>query len=444
MESQLSGNSENIRPRNGEPPIGGAVEALASPAAVGGSGAMPSNTAPHSCNPVERILRWGVDSLYLSFQGTLNEETEKKLIRRKEQAQSPDPMEKSLAQWPFGRHAFEVKDKGAGVFAFVLEDACFRISLSKHTATKLPMATVKLSSRYLSTVTPREGMEAARTILDSMGQLDAEPGVSRVDLFVDFVSYEDMESWTRSAWVTRASMLNQYAEHQKFSGWSIGNGGPIMMRLYDKNLQIEKVGAQYVRSLWAEGGWKEGEPVWRLEFEYKRDLLTRLGLKGYELVMAQLNGLWSYATCDWLRLSIPNVDDETRSRWPVHPLWSALSSVDFGTEEMPRLKRVVTTQKPSEDATLRRALSALTTFMLLRGVSDRQQALDEMGEGLNNLLEADAFFQGVSSSQIIREKIALKAREYFIQNGPDGIDDPIEAEERADSTRAYRKASRGG
>jgi hypothetical protein len=352
-------------------------------------------------------------------------------------------MEKAGAQWLVGRHAFEVKDKGAGVFAFVLEDACFRISLSKRTATKLPMATVKLSSRYLSTVTPREGMEATLSILASMGQLDAEPGVSRIDLFVDFVSYEDMESWTRDAWVTRAETTHQYAEHRKFSGWSIGNGGPIMMRLYDKNLQIEKVGAQYVRSLWAEGGWQDGEPVWRLEFEYKRDLLTRLGLKGYEMVMAQLNGLWSYGMCDWLRLTVPSVGDATSSRWPVHPLWAALSSIDFGTEEMPRLKRIVTKQTPTEDATLRRALSALTTFMVLRGVSDRRQALVEMGEGLSNLLETDAFFQGVSSVQIIQEKVALKAREYFIQSGPGGIDDPIEAEERADSARDYRKASRG-
>ena len=33
-----------------------------------------------------------------------------------------------------------------------------------------------------------------------------------------------------------------------------------------------------------------------------------------------LNGLWSYATTDWLRLTIPTPEDEPRSRWPVHPL----------------------------------------------------------------------------------------------------------------------------
>ena len=62
-------------------------------------GAMPSNTAPHSCKPVEKILRWGVDSLYLSFTGELHEEVEDKLNRLKLKAQSPDPSEKAQAQW---------------------------------------------------------------------------------------------------------------------------------------------------------------------------------------------------------------------------------------------------------------------------------------------------------------------------------------------------------
>ncbi|MBL8523126.1 MAG: replication initiation factor [Betaproteobacteria bacterium] len=440
MNDPRIGNTDDSAPIHHKPPTGGASGAVAPSPSRGGSGATPSNTAPHSCRPVERILRWGVDSLYLSFPGKLHEETEAKLIRLKEKAQSPDPREKAQAQWVVGEHAFEVKDKGAGVFAFVLEDACFRISFSKRTANRLPMATVKLSSRYLSTVTPVQGMQKAISILTTMGQLDAAAGVSRIDLFVDFVSYEDMESWTRDAWVTRAERLHQYAEHTKFSGWSIGAGGPIMMRLYDKNLQIEKVGAQYLRTLWDAGGWKDGQPVWRLEFEYKRELLARMGLNSFETVMAQLNGLWSYAMTDWLRLCIPSLDDATRSRWPVHPLWAALSSVDFGSAEMSRLRRVVTTQKPSEESVIRRAIACLITFMVLRGFTEYLAAFREMSDAIDSTLEADAFYQGIAAQKLVEERIALKAREYFIPNGvgevvPDDGDDPA---------TAYRKASQGG
>ena len=438
---QQDGNGSGNSSSNDKPPLDGIAEAPAPRAAEGGLGAMPSNTAPHSCRPIEKILRWGVDSLYLSFTGTLHKEVEEKLTRLKLKAQSANPMEKAEAQWIEGDHAFEVKDKGAGLFPFVMEDACFRFSFSRATSTKLPMALVKLSSRYLSSVTPREGMLAAQSILNTMGLIDAEPGVSRIDLFVDFVSFQDMESWTRDAWVTRAGSIHQYAEDSRFTGWTVGNGGPIMMRLYDKNLQIEKVGAQYLRSLWDQAHWKDGEPVWRLEFEFKRELITRCGLVGFHAVMDQLNGLWAYAVTDWLRLCIPNPEDATRSRWPVHPLWAALSSVDFGTPEMPRLKRVVTTHKPTEESVLRRALACVITFMVLRGVTELLQGCREMEQGIDNLLESDAFYQGVSAKQLIAERIALKQREYFISNGisetsdDDGNDDPA---------TAYRKASQGG
>ena len=39
----------------------------------GGTGAPPSNTAPDNCNPSFQPLRWGIDSLYLSYPGELTE-----------------------------------------------------------------------------------------------------------------------------------------------------------------------------------------------------------------------------------------------------------------------------------------------------------------------------------------------------------------------------------
>ncbi len=60
---------------------------------------------------------------------------------------------------------------------------------------------------------------------------------------------------------------------------------------------------------------------WRLEFEIKREVLTQKGLAKLSEVMYHLNGLWDYATTEWLRLTLPNADDKTRSRWPIHPLW---------------------------------------------------------------------------------------------------------------------------
>lgn len=58
-------------------------------------------------------------------------------------------------------------------------------------------------------------------------------------------------------------------------------------------------------------------------------MLTQKGLSKLTDVLANMNGLWSYATTEWLKLTIPNPEDKTRSRWAIHPLWSALSSLDW-------------------------------------------------------------------------------------------------------------------
>ena len=49
----------------------------------------------------------------------------------------------------------------------------------------------------------------------------------------------------------------------------------------------------------------------------------------------ELQNLGGYATTEWLRLTIPSPDDKTRSRWPIHPLWGYLSSIDWETSGGP-------------------------------------------------------------------------------------------------------------
>src|SRR5690606_1413668 len=75
----------------------------------GTKGAPPSNTAPDNCNPEYfQPLRWGIDSLYLSYPGQLLESTEDKLKELKLLAQCRDDLA-ALAQYPIQEHCFEVK-----------------------------------------------------------------------------------------------------------------------------------------------------------------------------------------------------------------------------------------------------------------------------------------------------------------------------------------------
>lgn len=256
----------------------------------GKEGAPPSNTAPDNSNPsFFQPFRWGVDSLYLSYPGQLSQSVDADLRELKAIAQARDDLA-AKAQFTLGDHIFEVKDKSSGLFPFTIEDDAFQIRFSAHHAKSMPMAYVKVSSRYLSHKTPAEAEAHLRGLLAPLGDMDA-PKVSRIDLFVDFASSVDMESWTRSAWVTKASSVSQYAQDQSFTGWLVGAGSALMARLYNKQIEIKKSGKQYLEPLWRESGWDSVEPVWRLEFQFKREVLDQLSLSSLPSVLGNLNGL---------------------------------------------------------------------------------------------------------------------------------------------------------
>ncbi len=411
----------------------------------GGEGekdAPPSNTASDKCNSGGFVpLRWGVDSLYLSFPGTLADSADKKLSELKRIAQSLQPHEQVKAQYALGDHLFEVKDKGAGMFPYVLQDNCFRISLSRPAAKSLPLAYVQISSHFLNAVKPHMAERILRELLDQLGDVDPITNVSRIDLYVDFISDVDMESWDRDAWVTRAHTINSYSVKGRFSGWAIGLGGIMAARLYDKTLELESSGKDYLKELWAKAGWQEGQKVWRLEFEFKREALTQKGIPSLREVLDHLGGLWAYATDEWLRLTLPSEEDGTRSRWPIHPLWQSLSSVDWGGDSGPLLRRFIMSRVPDDRYILGRSLGLLFSYMAKTGLKDFQVGGDLLLRRLRDYGEHLMEREGIPFSHYVKEQVAIRARKYNIVFSPD--EEPEDNIEQEANARLYRKLSDG-
>lgn len=403
--------------------------------------AAPSNTASNNCN-CEEIgfvpLRWGVDSLYLSYPGMLADSVTRKLETLKKIAQSEHESEQAKAQYVVEDHVFEVKDKGSGIFPFILRDNAFRISLSRPKSGSLPMAYVQVSSPMLSAFSPQRAEAQLSDVLLKMG--DVEPArTSRIDLYVDFMCDVDMESWSRQAWVTRAHNIQSYSCLGQFSGWSVGMGGVIAARLYDKTLEIQTSGKDYLKELWLQAGWDGVRPVWRLEFEFKRELLTQKDLSGLHQTLRHLGGLWAYATDEWLRLTLPNEEDATRSRWPVHPLWGCLASIDWGGDGGPLLSRFTSVSAPSEKQVLSRLLSSMTTLMALNGHLSLDAAWDSLRLRLDNHLHTLCMWEGIHPDQYVEEKVRIKARRFnSILNQAD------EAPDLEEEARQYLRQSRGG
>ena len=356
----------------------------------------------------------------------------------------------------------ELNAKGSSVFPFVIEDGAFRISLSR-VSKFTPMAYVKMSSRYLSSTTPKAAEEELRSILDKLGTLTASAHVSRIDLCADFVSHENMESWGRGAWVTRGKNIAAYAVDEKFTGWSIGLGGNIACRLYNKLLEIITSGRTDLLPLWEATGRKPEEPVWRVEFQLMRELLAQHGLVELDRVLANLNGLWSYATTQWLRLTLPNPDDQTRSRWPLHPLWGYLSSVDWETNGGPLARSFKATRLPEDDRIFALGASSIASFMAKHAITDYGDGLDRYQYHLYGYLMYKGEFLELSAEDYLLQKIRLRAKEFnTIQNYSEEDWSRMDREwkrlekekKRLEEERArletdkaandYRKASRGG
>lgn len=386
-------------------------------AAGGAAGAPPSNTAPANSNqgvaPQTRILAAGIDSLYLSYPGTLNAGFQKLLDRLKQQAQSPDPDIRGLSQIELGGQLFEVSDKGARRFAYVLADPAFRIELARGEARALPMAHVQVSSAALATYGVEMAVEMLTHALAEAGELAGQPQVSRADIFVDAVTDHDLSELQDRQWVTRAHDIARYSDQGQRSGYLIGRGGDLSLRLYDKTLEMLRSGKVHARHKWLARGWNGETPVWRTEVQVRRTVLRQLGVVTVSDVVRDAGAVWLYALDEWCRLCVPDATDKTRSRWPMHPFWLALIQASgFDTSGGAAKRLLQRSRAPSDARIVDQVVGGVTTYMAREREWDFARAL----EGIINLTtlvhaQREAIL-GIDGPRQVSRKVAEKVRRY--------------------------------
>lgn len=129
------------------------------------------------------------------------------------------------------------------------------------------------------------------------------------------------------------------------------HGSPLSCSIYNKSRELLKSGKTWLIPLWCARGYDQQTDVWRIEFRWKREALHNLkqegvfhGIESLADLRAYLPYLWTYSAGHvqggvdglpdgWLRYTSPT-DDNTPSRWPVHPAWSVVQSA-FTTETEP-------------------------------------------------------------------------------------------------------------
>ena len=73
-------------------------------------------------------------------------------------------------------------------------DNCFRIQVKGAAAKLLPLAYVQISSEYLAAAGVEEAELGLRFCIESLGAVEGEAMVARVDLFVDFITSFDFDA----------------------------------------------------------------------------------------------------------------------------------------------------------------------------------------------------------------------------------------------------------
>lgn len=378
-------------------------------------GAPPSNTAPSNRINTEtgtRVLRTDIDSLYLSYGGELKPEVEGLLEALKRQAQREDPLDRAEAIYRACDHRFEVKDKGKGRYPFVLQDGVFHLQLSRRQASALPMVYAQISSEVLTRTGAKYTEIALNNLVSVIGNKPPQATVSRVDLCADFITDIDLEVIPRNAWINRATKRSSYEDRGRFSGLTFGMGGSLSARLYDKTLEILRSGKTYLYDFWRETGWDGKSSVWRLEFQYSRQILHEFGITSVADLLDRRAALWHYATTGWLRFVIPSVTDNTKDRWPNHPLWDVLSDAAWGIERGEPLTRSRKSRLPSEKSLFVNGIGAITSYMACEGISDFDEGLRRYANAARAYHLRESRRTGKTLPTYAREKAQCKARRF--------------------------------
>ncbi len=169
---------------------------------------------------------------------------------------------------------------------------------------------------------------------------------------------------------------------------------------------------EYLKDLWRAQGWNGTDQVWRLEFQFRRAVLKELGVCYTKDLVANCGGLWRYACEDWLRLVQLSGSDQTRSRWPTHPLWELLTQASWSAGPAEPLSRISAARVPSDDRLFVNGLAGITSYMAREGIDSLEEAVAafvEAAERFHRDRDPDASAQ---LARYVGTKVIEKTRRF--------------------------------
>lgn len=138
--------------------------------------------------------------------------------------------------------------------------------------------------------------------------------LSRVDFSFDY--YLPLIDFDEDGFVSLSAKDTQYRKDGRIQTFQFGEGD-IVLRMYNKVDEIEeKSHKTWFYELW--GGIAEN--VWRIEWQTRKAILRRFGIRTFADLQDGQGDLLHYLSEEHTTLRIKG-EDSNRSRWPLHPLW---------------------------------------------------------------------------------------------------------------------------
>ena len=314
-----------------------------------------------------RVLAAGIDSLYVSFKGELDATRLDAMELLKVKAQEAGQPQLCLPV--DGRKAL-MQPSGWGSYRYWLRCGDFDVFLGR--GQSLPAAYARIASEFVHEVGPIKALADLKSFVGALLDQVDDAICSRVDIYADFQGWLPvLEDYHR--FVTRSrrntSHIAVHHDGRRFTGFTFGRDA-MVARLYDKSLEFVHSGKGWMREVWADR-LDPSLPVWRLEFQLRREVLAECSLRRPEDVVDQRNSLWAYAM-QWLSLREPTAR-ATRTRWPVAGVWSELKRSQAGATYSPLVRMRI---REHDEAVLVRGLTGYASSLAaVTGVSDLDLAM---------------------------------------------------------------------
>ncbi len=275
-----------------------------------------------------KVVLTGIDTLVVSLCINSYELAESEwhmLAEAKEMAKSVE-FNTDGQRIDFRGQLFAVLPTGTRQHRYILKnnDITLKVKPDPNGGAAYPEVQVTFSSEFLW----RDGYMAAyskfKEWLGSWAHISAEK-VSRADISLDIAANLPEIDRDFHEVVTRAQnkttfLIQSFAKGSKLVGFKFGSGD-CLCRIYDKVEEIETQSKkEWFYDLWKPNGYQNGDPVTRIEFQLRRDLLRSMQVDTVDDLFAQIGDLWSYLTTKWLSLRDQG-KDPNRSRWAIKPYW---------------------------------------------------------------------------------------------------------------------------